>query len=77
MVKISPEDRISAEELIDNSYFDEIRIDLEIQKPSINLVDATVKFTSVPEAVEFLVREIELLSSVAAEWLELLTLNKN
>jgi len=58
MVKLSPEDRISAEELIDNAYFDEIRIDLEIQKASINLVDAKVNFTSSQEAVMFLVREI-------------------
>ena len=64
MVKLSPEDRISAEELIENSYFDEIRINLEIQKPSIKLIDANVEFISGQEAEEFLVREIQLLNNL-------------
>ena len=30
MVKMSPEDRITADELVENSYFDEIRNSLDI-----------------------------------------------
>ena len=30
MVKLSPEDRISANELLNNSYFDEIKSQLEV-----------------------------------------------
>jgi hypothetical protein len=61
MIMVSPEDRISADELIENSYFDDIRQDTEILKPASKIVDANVKFTSAEEVAGFLVREIKAL----------------
>ena len=63
MVKISPSDRITASELVENSYFDEIRNGPDIYLPCTKVVDANVEFTSAEEAAEFLVREIELLNN--------------
>ena len=42
MVKMSPEDRITAEELANNSYFDEIRNGLDIELPCTKPIDANV-----------------------------------
>ena len=62
MVKFSPEERWSAERLIKCSYFDEVRQEISEKIKPTRVIDADIKFKSLEEAVEFLIKEIEILN---------------